>query len=118
MENIDRKLIGDRIKERRKSVGLTQEELGDKIGKTFATVAKYENGLIKNIDAMIISKIADITNTDIDYLLLKSNIPNPVNAPIQIAASTKNNIDLSKICEEDKQTILKIYNILKNKSKN
>lgn len=76
MNEINRELIGARLKERRELCGLTQEQVGDKIGKKFTTVAKYESGEIKNIDIMIISTIADLTNTDIDYLLLKSNSPN------------------------------------------
>ena len=45
------------------------------IGKKFTTVAKYESGEIKNIDMLIIAEIADMTNTNIEYLLLKTNIP-------------------------------------------
>lgn len=36
--------IGVRIKARRKDVGMTQEELGKKIGVTKATINKYETG--------------------------------------------------------------------------
>ncbi len=77
MNESDRELIGKRLKSRRELAGLTQEQVGEKIGKTFATVAKYESGEIKNIDIMVISTIADITETDIDYLLLKNDDPNP-----------------------------------------
>ena len=75
MNEINRELIGKRIKERREICNLTQEQVGDKIGKKFTTVAKYESGEIKNIDIMVLSTIADMTNTNIDYLLLKSNNP-------------------------------------------
>lgn len=75
MNEFDRTLIGQRLKLRRELSGLTQEQIGEKIGKTFATVAKYESGEIKNIDIMVISTIADITGTNIDYLLLKSDNP-------------------------------------------
>lgn len=78
MNEIDRTLIGKRIKERRELMELTQEQVGKKIGKTFATVAKYESGEIKNIDIMVLSTIADITNTNIEYLLLKTDYPNSV----------------------------------------
>ncbi len=79
MNEFDRELIGKRLKSRRELAGLTQEQVGEKVGKTFATVAKYESGEIKNIDIMVISIIADITNTNIDYLLLKSDSPDPNN---------------------------------------
>lgn len=75
MEITDRQKIGKRIKERREANGLTLEQVADAINKTFPTVAKYESGEIKNIDIMVISKIADMTDTDIDYLLLKIDTP-------------------------------------------
>lgn len=75
MELTDRQLIGKRIKERREAKGLTLEQVAFAIDKTFPTVAKYESGEIKNIDIMVISTIADMTDTDIDYLLLKINTP-------------------------------------------
>lgn len=75
MSEIDRTLIGKRIKERREINGLTQEQVGNMIDKKFTTVAKYESGEIKKIDIMVIAKIAEITNTNIEYLLLKSNSP-------------------------------------------
>lgn len=75
MELTDRQLIGRRIKERREAKGLTLEQVAFAIDKTFPTVAKYESGEIKNIDIMVISTIADMTDTDIDYLLLKINTP-------------------------------------------
>lgn len=75
MTEINRELIGKRIKERRELANLTLEQVGNKVGKTFATIAKYESGEIKNIDIMVLSTIADMTNTNIDYLLLKSDNP-------------------------------------------
>lgn len=39
--------MGQKIKAARKSAGLTQRELGQKIGKGFSTIQKYENGVIE-----------------------------------------------------------------------
>ena len=39
--------IGENIKRARKERGLTQRELGEKIGKKYSTVQKYENGIIE-----------------------------------------------------------------------
>ena len=39
--------IGENIKRARKEQGLTQRELGEKIGKKYSTVQKYENGIIE-----------------------------------------------------------------------
>ena len=113
-----REIMGERIKERRKHAGLSQGELGDKIKVTYATISKYESGLIKSIDANILNNIAKATNTDINYLLGNTSTPNPIDEPVAIAASTKNGIDLSEIeDEEDRKTILNIFNTYKNKGK-
>jgi transcriptional regulator with XRE-family HTH domain len=39
------KLIGEKIRGQRLKMGLTQEELGDKLGVTFQQVQKYEKGI-------------------------------------------------------------------------
>jgi repressor LexA len=76
MDDFQKRILkGNRIRERRVNSGLSQTELGDKLGVKFTTISKYENGEIKSIDSDILSLIADITNTDIDYLLLKTDIP-------------------------------------------
>ena len=67
--NNERNLMGKRIKERRKLANLSQTELGDKIGVTYATISKYESGEIKSIDATILNNIAKYTNTGINYFL-------------------------------------------------
>ena len=40
----DRKFIGIKIKDRRKELGLTQEELAEAIGVTYQQLQRYENG--------------------------------------------------------------------------
>lgn len=112
-----REIMGERIKERRKHAGLSQGELGDKINVTYATISKYESGLIKSIDANILNNIAKATNTDINYLLGNTNTPNLIDEPIAIAASTKNGIDLSEVSDADKETILKFIEFAKNRNK-
>lgn len=41
--------VGERIKERRKEIGLTADELAEKIEKNRATVFRYEKSEIMNI---------------------------------------------------------------------
>lgn len=92
MLEINRALIGARLKERRELSGLTQEQVGNKIGKKFTTVAKYESGEIKNIDIMVINTIANLTNTNIDYFLLKSDYPEKIINKTQILNKTSTKI--------------------------
>ena len=61
--------IGARIKARRKDVGMTQEELGKKIGVTKATINKYETGVVINMKRPTIEKIAKALDVDPGYLV-------------------------------------------------
>lgn len=44
MNNVHRIKVGQRIKDRRKALKMSADELGAKIGKNRATVYRYENG--------------------------------------------------------------------------
>ncbi|MGX8704445.1 MAG: helix-turn-helix domain-containing protein [bacterium] len=57
----------DRLKELRKSMGLTQQEFADKIGIQRGTYAKYEVGRNEPIDA-VINLICDRCNVREDWL--------------------------------------------------
>ena len=57
--------IGQRIKKRRLELGLTQEELGAKIGVQRAAINKYETGLVQNIKRSTQQKLADALGIDV-----------------------------------------------------
>ena len=50
--------VGDRIKMRRKEIGMSQTELAEKVGSTKQNIYKYENGIITNIPSDKIEAIA------------------------------------------------------------
>lgn len=109
--------VGERLKRIRKENNYTQEELAQKLGLEPPAVSKYETDRVQ-IPQEYIIKICDIFNISCDYLLGRTNIQNAIDEPIAIAASTKNGIDLSEIDdEEDRKTILNIFNTYKNKGK-
>lgn len=54
---------GDRIKQRRIKLGLTVEELAKKIGKSRATIYRYENGDIENMPTPILEPLAKALET-------------------------------------------------------
>ncbi len=58
--------MGERIKELRKNAGMTQEELGAKVGVTAQAVSKWECGSVP--DTELIPKIADCFGVAIDAL--------------------------------------------------
>lgn len=61
--------IGQRIKSRRKELGISAEELGSKLGKDRSTIYRYEKGEIENLPLDILEPIADILETTPAYLM-------------------------------------------------
>lgn len=102
MENLY-KTIGNKIKIKRVECGLTQADLGKKLGLTFQQVQKYEMAKNKvGIDKLC--KISSILNTDIYYFLDEN-------------ASSKIADELETIKEQDKIIIIKmIKNFIRIKS--
>lgn len=58
---------GNRIRQLRKNSGLTQEELGKKLGVIKQTVSSWENN-ISEPNSEVLSKIASVFNVSIGYL--------------------------------------------------
>lgn len=54
--------IGSKIKEFRLKQGLTQTQLGEKLGVGAAAVNKWESGLVKNIKRETIQRISMVLN--------------------------------------------------------
>ena len=71
--------MGERIKQLRLAAGLSQEELGSKVGVQKAAIHKYENGLVVNLKRAMIDKLAKALYTTPAYLLgLEENtLPTP-----------------------------------------
>lgn len=65
---MDNKKIGKLIKDLRKQKGLTQQDLGDKVGVGFRSVSKWERGLTLP-DITIINEVSKILGISSDELL-------------------------------------------------
>lgn len=61
--------IGDRIKLRRKELGMSADKLGEVIGKNRATVFRYENGDIERMPIDVIEPIAEALLTTPAFLM-------------------------------------------------
>jgi transcriptional regulator with XRE-family HTH domain len=68
--------LGKRIKEMREKRKLTQSQLAKKIGKNKSLVWRYENEPVRP-DGNVLQKIAEILETRVDYLLGRTNDPEP-----------------------------------------
>ena len=66
---MNRKTIGDRIKERRSICGMSQVDLADKIDVSKQTLYKYESGTVTNIPSDKIEKMAEAFNVSPCYLM-------------------------------------------------
>jgi repressor LexA len=67
--------IGKRIKEKRESLGMTQEELAAKLGyKNKSSIAKIETGTNDIVQSKVV-EFANILDTTVAYLMGWENIP-------------------------------------------
>lgn len=92
------KMIGHKIKLRRKSLGLTQDQLARYLGLTFQQIQKYESG-VNNVSICNLYKLSKILKVNVNYFI-NNNIINKDNTDIE----TK---ELAKIVE--------YYNKIKNR---
>lgn len=61
--------IGERIKQRRKELKMSADELGEKLGKNRSTIFRYEKGDIENLPLDVLEPIAAILRTTPAYLM-------------------------------------------------
>lgn len=67
--------IGDKIKAKRKELGLTQTELGERLGVQKNAVSKWECGRVTDIPAGKIKAMADLFGVTPSYLIDDDSAP-------------------------------------------
>ena len=60
---------GERIKARRKEIGLSADKLAERIGVSRSTIFRYENGDIEKMPMNTLVPIAAALNTSVEYLM-------------------------------------------------
>lgn len=60
--------MGERIKQLRKSAGLTQSELGEKVGVKKNAVSKWECGRVEDIPMSTVRELASLFGVSVTYL--------------------------------------------------
>lgn len=69
--------VGSRVRMRRVMLGMTQEQLGDKLGITFQQVQKYEKGM-NRIGASRLQQIAQILDVPVSFFFEQTtSVPMP-----------------------------------------
>lgn len=69
MESKQDNKLGQKIKELRNKLGLSQDEFARKADVPYTTLTKIETGVIKKPSVFVVSKISKILNVDIEELL-------------------------------------------------
>ena len=67
--------VGERVRMRRKLLGVSQDQLADNLGLTFQQVQKYERGA-NRISASKLFRIAEILTVDVAYFF--DGLPDPI----------------------------------------
>ena len=70
---IDKKLVGQRIKEMRKSEKLTQKQLAEILNTSQSTVSAYESGRTLILTAFL-CEICEYFNVSADYIIGRCNV--------------------------------------------
>lgn len=108
--------IGEKIKELREKNGKTQLDVSKALDVTYQTIYKYEKGIaVPPADAIL--KLAEYFNVTTDYLLGRTDNPDMLNEPIQIAASMKDGLDISDMDDDEKEFINDFVKMVRNKKK-
>lgn len=105
--------LSNRLHNLLEEYNMSQAELSKRSAVTEATISNFLN--CKQLPKLeVVSKIADVLNVSVDYLLGKTNIRETINEPIVIAASTEDNVDLSELTEKGKEYIRDLVERMKN----
>ena len=73
---MEKSTVSERIKQRRKELGMSYQELADSTGISKSTLQRYETGSIKNIPLDKLDVLAEGLQTNALYILGKSEQTN------------------------------------------
>lgn len=101
--------IGEKIRRRRKELGMTQEELAKTLGKTKSAICKVETGKDSNLTLDRIEVFAEALRTTTDYLVTSEDQ--------KILIEVKRTNENCEIFEKRNYEYIKKYNELIQKDK-
>lgn len=110
---IDKK-IGRKIKQIRKSRGLSQIGLAERVGLSFQQIQKYEKGVTK-ITAFRLQQISEALGIHItDFFEEREFIPK-VSGPIPEYTAKETPLEYFQLLDKEEVIILKLFRTIKNK---
>ncbi len=102
--------VGQRIKQRRKELGISADKLGEALGKDRSTIFRYEKGDIEKLPLDILEPIAKVLQTTPRYLMgwEEDNQAKPAQED-ELSDNIKMLVDFAKSVPEDKvELVLKV----------
>lgn len=109
--HVDYKLIGGRIKERRKARGMTQEQLAEALSVTVGYVSQMERGVTK-INLEMLAAIAQQVDSDIAFFVTGVSETHTVYLQDEVVEKYQ------KLNSANRQVVLEIMEILFQKQNN
>lgn len=103
--------IGDKIRLHRKALGLTQTELGEKLGVKTNAVSKWECGRVDDIPTSKIKAMAKLFDVQPSYLIDEKQ-PAPTNEDELNAEDKKLLMMIHNLSPEDRERIVAIIEAL------
>ena len=97
--------VGKRIKQRRKELKMTADELGAWLGKDRSTIYRYENGNIEKFPTDILKPIAEALQTTPEALMGWEEESSP-SEEIKLSEGEQALIELFRQIPEDKQQMV------------
>ena len=91
--------IGQRIKQRRKELKISADELGRRLGKDRSTIFRYEKGDIENLPLDILEPIAEILQTTPQYLMGWEKVQQKNSTLADIAVRMRTDIEFLSLIE-------------------
>lgn len=111
--------IGQRIKQRRKELRMSADELGARLGKDRSTIYRYEKGEIENLPLDILEPIAKALYTTPQYLMGWETVQKKNDTLSDIILKVREDDDLlsmmeqiSKLDYEKRQAVKSVLNAL------
>ena len=104
-------IIGDKIRLHRKALGLTQTELGEKLGVKTNAVSKWECGRVDDIPTSKIKAMAKLFDVQPSYLIDEKQ-PAPTNEGELNAEDKRLLMMIHNLSPEDRERIVAIIEAL------
>ena len=108
---------GEKIRQLRKEMGMTQEELGNMIGVKKAAINKYETGIVVNLKQSTIAALAKALNVSPIDLLSPDGLDQHRRQPVIVPNSEEFVKIAGAMSPDDYMTVMNIFEKTYNKLK-